>query len=169
MGPNIPSFTDAVAQASTGSNLGNDIANLAPLATTWHGAQTGVNAQQVMNTPSTTSPGVLSKFTSFLGNIFSETGHLAGQAGSWLAHTTVNMVESPIHYGEALGHGILDQMNLNSINAQNQQLSDKQANIMQAYKAGRMTPTQYKNAMLDLSQDFDNLSKQSVAIGNKAT
>jgi hypothetical protein len=147
--------------------MGQSIANLAPLATIAHGAQMGVDAQQVFSTPSAPSQGVLSKFTGFLGNIFSETGHLAESAAGWLGKQVVNMAEAPVKFTYGTVRMGLDDLHLNQINSQLDQLSAQRENIGNAFRAGRMTGTQYSAAMDDLNKTLQGINNDTQATANR--
>lgn len=142
------------------------VADLAPLATSWHGALNGVAIQH--QAPSVSSyPSNLSKFGSWIGSIASETGHIAVGAANWLKNNTISMVTGAPRLGAGFGHEILDNMQLDSISTQNQQISDRTNNAIQAYKSGRMTSDQYRLTMQSIANDSNNIVSQSNAVNNR--
>lgn len=147
---NIPSF----AEASKGGNLQQDISNLAPLATTYHGAQTGVSIGQVKNS---VPQGNLAKFFNFGSAVASESSHLLGAAGNWLVKQTSSLITAPPKFGTALGNMGLDVYNSHAINKQQVELSQRLDTITSDYKSGRLTLSGYKQALKEYNQDANNL------------
>lgn len=160
---NMPAFG---AAPNPGARLQSDIGKLAPLATQYHGAQSGAAIPQYKAT-NTGSPSNLAKFGGFMGGIAKSVGHLAVQATEWLGKNTVQMAEAPVKMGAGLGNEITDVLNLRSIQSQNQQYSDQLATLKSQYKAGQISNKSYRSGLLDLSQNFDNLSKQSSALDKR--
>lgn len=146
------------------SRLEGDVQNLAPLATSYHVQQPN---QPVGFTQPFQTQGNLSKFTSFVGTIGKEIGHVAGAATKWLATNTANMVEAPVKLGAGLGHGILDRSSLDSVNAQNDQLSTRMDNLLTDFKSGRISKSQYSAELKSLNQDYNNLISQNKALDGR--
>jgi hypothetical protein len=162
---NAPSFD---APVNYGSELKTSIANTAPLATSWHGAQTGVNIKQVFNkTPAQPQASSISKFAHFIGGVGSEIGHMVGGAATWLAKNTGNMITAPARLGVGFGHAILDNYDINQLNAQTKQNSDMLNRLHSDFKAGRITAKGYKIGLEELAKENNVLTKQHVALNNR--
>lgn len=154
------------------ANLTQDVGGIAPLATAYHGAQSGVDIQQVTSQLAGNGEGNLAKFGHFLGGLFSETGHLAEGAVSWLGKNALNMVEAPFKFGASIGHQIQDSMLLDSTMKQIQQASVQADNLTTLWKSGKITTAQYKeslndnfNTLQDLryrTESYQNMSKQDI-------
>lgn len=162
---NAPSID---APVNFSSDLSSTVGKVAPLATQWHGAQTGTNIQQVFNKPTTTAqPGVVSKFAHFIGGIGSEVGHIATGAASWLGKNVVSMAESPYHYAQGLSHAILDNADINMLTAQTKHNTDSLDALHLSYKQGRITAQQYKEGLNKLALDNNSLVGQQTALDNR--
>lgn len=164
MDGDLPAFGSAV---NYGANLTQAVGNLAPLATSYHGAETGVQTQNSVIPTTPSGGGNLSKFENFIGSVGSETGHLAGQAASWLGKNVVNMAEAPYKLGEGIGHGIVDRLNLDSVSSQNDKLSESQDNLSQQYKSGTITTKQYQAGLKELNEESTNLIGQTKSLSNQ--
>ena len=160
----MPSFGSA---PNPGTQLQGDIKALAPLATQWHGAQTGVSIAQYTPTPSTSSQSGLSKFAHFIGGAAGEVGHITASVGKWIGEQGKQMVMAPIDYGSNLAHGWLDKSEMSQIAAQSQQDTDKLATITKEYKAGRISATQYKISLNSINQDLMFTQKQGQGMANR--
>lgn len=147
----IPSFQ----QASQGGNLSQDVANLAPLATTYHGAQTGVSIGQTVN--KAPSQGFLPTLASKLGAIGEESAHIVGSVGSWLVKQTAQLVEAPPKLGTSLGNLGMDVYNAHSITNQQKELDQRLGTISDQYKSGRISLAGYKVALKEYNEDTTNL------------
>lgn len=149
------------------ANLTNDVSNIAPLASTWHGAQTGVQVQQVNNTPAVTEPSNVSKFFGFLGGTLDDIGHVASGVGSWLGKTAVTAVEAPYKLGEGIGNGLVDRLTLDSNTKQTAQTSQQLDNLTAAYKAGVINSTQYKEGTKGVNEQLSNIMNENKAVSNR--
>lgn len=157
------------------ADLTHDFQTLAPGVTT-----IGTQSQGATFNPASygAAKGGSTGLTGFLGDVFNETGHLASQAAQWLGKTAVNMATAPIKLGEGLAHGFLEGgvlghsflgTELESVSAQNKQLTDQMNTLQSNYKAGRISKSDYQLSMKELSQSFDNLVSQTNALNNRVT
>jgi hypothetical protein len=148
------------------SDLTHDFQTLAPGVTT-----VGQESQGATFNPGsygkTAAASGSTGVTGFLGNIFHETGHLAGSAATWLGHTAVSAIEAPFKLGSGVGHGILDHMELGSISQQNSQLSAQMHTLQTNFKSGKLSRQDYTKGLKDLSQEFDNLTTENKALNNR--
>lgn len=161
----MPSF-DAPVDYQGG--LQKSIAQTAPLATHWSGALSPyTTAPQVFNQVSPSKGSGLSKFFHFIGGVGGEIGHLAGGAFHWVTSNLTQAVEAPYKFGEAISHGWQDRMDINEINSLNQQYSDKMDSLGQLYKDGKITSKEYATEMKSISQDLQNLDRQSSGLDNR--
>lgn len=143
---------------NTGQNLGQDVANLAPLVNEWHGSQQGV---QIGYTPPSASGGSnVSKALHFFGAVGSEIGHVAGAAGKWLANTATTMVEAPFKMANSGYHVAVDGINNYGQNNQLNQLLSQQKNLSQQWRSGQISTDQYKSGLKDIMSAHNTLSKQ---------
>lgn len=154
----IPSF----AQASAGGNLTQDIANLAPTATVYHGAQTGVSIAQVKSSPAG-SQGVMPAFIGKLESIGKEGAHIAMSADRYLINQGKSMVQAPPKFGTALGNLGLDAYTTHSLAAAQTELGQRLGTISDQYKSGRISLAQYKVALKEYNQDANNLISEESA------
>lgn len=162
---NMPAFG---SQADPGARLQSDIAATAPLATQYHGAQTGVNIAQYNAPPPVASKGsALSQFGHFIGGVASSIGHIATGATEWLGKQLVSGAEAPIKFGNAIGHGWLDNMNQSTITSQSTQLDNKEKALQANFKAGRITSKDYALQMKEISSGYQELSQLSTSLQNR--
>lgn len=167
-----PNLQDAIIQYQNGgrdtaiqsavNNLGQGLSSVSSSPT---GASFNASSFGSVKTP---SPSSLNKFTGFLGDLGKETGNIAMKAGSWLTKQVVNMAEAPIKLGAGIGHGILDNLELNNISQQRDQLSAKMQTLQDNYKSGKISKEDYTLSLKDLSQDFSSLSKDSQSLADRA-
>lgn len=161
----MPAF-DAPVNYQAG--LEKSIAQTAPLATHWSGALSPyTTAPQIFNQVKPSGGSGLSKFFHFIGGVGGEIGHLAGGAFHWVTSNLTQAVEAPYKFGEAISHGWLDRMDINEINSLNQQYSDKMDSLGQLYKDGKITSKEYATEMKSISQDLQNLDRQSSGLDNR--
>lgn len=147
---------------STG-NLAQSVGEIAPLATEYHGVQNGVAINQVSNATAR-GGGVVATFAHWLGGAASQTGHVAGDVAKWLGQQTVSMATAPIRYAESEGQGILDNVNLAAIQAENKQQSSRMDTLNSQYKTGRINKQQYTSALDSLMQDQRNTASREDAL-----
>jgi hypothetical protein len=172
MGPdpfNMPSF----GSQSAGDNhaaLQQAVNQAAPLATQWHGPAHGVPIAQVFNQTTQAKPkggGILSNLAHFIGGIGSEVGHMASGAAHWLGTNAVNMAESPYHYAQGLSHAILDNQDVNMINAQTKQNTNMLNALHDSYKSGHLTAKQYKDGLQQLIKDTNDVNNQQRSLDSR--
>ena len=164
-----PSLQDAMTQYQNGgaqAQLGADIGKLAPGISSISSAATGAN-YHAPAASSFNSGSNISKFVGFLGDLGKQTGNIAESAAKWLGTQGLNMVEAPIKLGASLGHGILDNMDLNSISAQNQQYTAQMQTLQQNFKNGTINKASYVRGLKDISQSFDSLVQQQNSLNNR--
>lgn len=170
MGPDpfsMPSF-GAQSASQNHAALQQAVNQAAPLATQWHGPAHGVDIAQVFNQPAQPKPGgVISNFAHFIGGIGSEVGHITEGAAKWLGNSAINMAESPYHYAQGLGHAILDNKDINMINAQNKQNGDMLDQLTNSYKAGRISHQQYQTGLNSLIKEGISLNQQQKSLDNR--
>lgn len=163
-------LSGASAQNGTGGAVGRltqDVASLGPLAQTYHSATPDIPVANYQ--PSTSSQSNVSKFSHFLGGALSETGHIAEGVGTWLGRQALSIPQGIEHYGAGLAHGFLDQSTLRSLDSQNKQNSLNLENTINAFKSGRMSQTEYRKELFNISQNNDNLVSQQIAFGKQLT
>jgi hypothetical protein len=158
-GGNVPSVADLL---NTGGNLQNDVGNLAPLATTWSGSIQ--SASRTFQAPAAPAPQGVGKVTNFFTSAVSSIGHLAESAGAWAGRQLVGIAAGVEHLGAGLGHGIVDHLNLSSINQQNEEMSAKLDTLHNLFKSGRITAAEYKSQLNDHNQVMDNLTREASAL-----
>lgn len=146
------------APTNAQANLQNDINRVAPLATQYHGAQTGVQIQQITPQVSKSGPGVLSAFGHFLGGVASESGHLLEAGAKWLGHTAVDMVEAPVKLGSGLAHMGLDSYDTFINQSQTNELNARLTTIMSQYKSGQLSTNEYRKELASYQEDNKNLN-----------
>src|SRR5258707_7853825 len=117
------------------ANLSNDVSGLAPLATSWHGANTGVNVAQNVTSAYTPAPSALSKFTTFLGGIGNSLGGMAIGAAGWLKDNSIQMAEAPIKFGADISHTTIDQFELSDVQYKNNFYSKQQDALTAQFKS----------------------------------
>lgn len=145
----------------------NDVSNLAPLATQWHGASSGVNIGQIMNTPSAgSSPGVIKGVENWVGSVGHSIGGLAVHAAAWLGKTAVTDSYRTIHLGADIGHGIVDYSKTLNIQDQNNQLSGRFDTLQGLLKSGSINSSEYLAELKQLNQDMDNNVRAATANTN---
>lgn len=150
------------AQGSAG-NLSTALGEALPMVTSYHGAQTGVDVNQIGNSTASQESD-LAKFGQFLGGVAGQTGHIALDAAKWLGQQGLSMATAPVRFGAGIGHDILDHMTLDSIQKQNQQNSARMDQLTSQYKSGRLTKAQYLSGLNSLMQDQHNTTSQENAL-----
>lgn len=162
---NMPSFGSA---PNYQANLEQNVAQTAPLARNFNGAQTGVEVAQVFNkAPSVPQPGNLSKFAHFIGGIGSSIGHIAGSAADWLGTQAKNIVTTIPREAQGFSHAILDNADINMLQAQTQQNSDTLDSLSAAFKGGKLTSDQYKQALQVLIGENNSITQQQMGLQNR--
>ena len=169
MDSGIPQMTPIGGSAA---NLSNDVNSLAPLASTWSGAAVGVPvAQNITGYNISSNQGVVGKFTSFLGGLASETGHIAGGAASWLLTQGKDMLLSPYHVVQGIGNSIYDNTavnaQLNGINTQTSQISAQLQTLHDQFKSGTINSTQYSQGLKALTSASTIIDQQTQSINNQ--
>lgn len=159
----MASFGSAPA---AGTRLQSAINSTAPLATTYHGAQTGATIPQYQ-APTTDNRSGVQKFADFLGNIKDQTGNIASTAAQWLGGQLVHASEAPLKFGRDLGNEIVDNMSLDENNAKSKMLDNMMTTLQSQYKSGKISSDSYKKGLNELSQEFDNLSNSTRAVNKR--
>ena len=120
---------------------------------------TGVDIQH--QAPAAPAPqGVLPAFWGKVTAVAGETGNITGDIGSWIGTQFTNAAKDVIGTGAGAGHAIVDKMNVDSLNAQTQELSTRLDNIVQSYKSGQLSKQDYLKALDQYNQDNTNVSNQ---------
>lgn len=166
---NMPQWGAGQAPTPT-QQLSTTISQVAPLAQNYNGAQVGQGSvPQVFNAPKAApQQSNIAKLGSFVSDIFHETGNIVSGASKWLATNATAAVEAPIKFGNAEAHGIIDNLDLKSINAANQQNSDTLTTLSQQYKSGLITSKQYKLGLAQLTTDINETRNQENNVSNRA-
>lgn len=155
-----PSSVQAFGQFNASADLTGQVANLAPLATVYHGVQPGVDAQFKAAAPGSSSQGILPAFWGKIESVGSEAGNLAEGAASFLGHTGVDMLTAPYKAGEGIAKGLLDRVEGGSMQAQSQHISDQLDSLMGSYKSGQISSKQYAEGVRQITQDSTNLQNE---------
>jgi len=141
------------------ANIGNDVANLAPLATTWSGANNGVAVQQHVTQAYQANPSGMAKFAQFASSIGKESIHMVGSAADWAFKSTKDMAVGLAHFPVSTYHVAVDaynqQMHGNEVNAQVAALNS----ITSAWKSGKISSSQFKTAMADWQTNQTKVSQ----------
>jgi hypothetical protein len=170
MGPDpfsMPGFGSPSAQQNS-ERLAQAVGQAAPLATQWHGELQVQAPQQIFAKPiAPKSGGVLANLGHFIGGIGSEIGHISTGAATWLGRNVKAMVESPYHYAQGMSHAILDNYDINSLNAQTKQNSDTLNSLHDAFKSGRISANSYKLGLKELSREMDSLTAQHTSLDKR--
>jgi hypothetical protein len=170
MGPDpfsMPGFGSQSA-AQNSQALTQAVGQAAPLATQYHGILQGQAPEQVFNQPvAPKSGGVLSNLTHFIGGIGSDIGHLATGAASWLGTQAVHMVTAVPREAQGFSHAILDNQDINMLQAQTKQNSDTLNWLSSRYRSGQMTKAQYQVGLAELSKENNSLVDQQVSLQNR--
>lgn len=159
-------------QGSTGANdAAAALKPLLPNISVYHnGPSTAPGLQAQVTTPAVASVGAggnLGKFGHFLGGLGTEIGHMATGAATWLGKQAINLAESPVHLAQGISHGWLDNMQLNTINQRDQQISVRMQAAHDNFKSGLITAKQYSLALRSLSQDAANNQKDAKGMVGK--
>lgn len=150
------------------TQLSNTISQVAPLATSYHGAQTGVEINQnALKNPAAAPQGVVSKFAHFIGGVGSEIGSIAEGAGKFLATSVTHMATSIPREVVGIVHGFSDRKAISTIQAQTQHNSDVLIALHDNYKAGRITAKQYQQGLITLGKATNSVVDQNTALDNK--
>jgi hypothetical protein len=160
----IPTYEDSVnaaAPINAPARLASDVNALAPLANTYSSPQNLSYGNYVAPRDST---GNLAKFGHFIEGLGTQIGHVAEGAASWLAKTTTEMVTAPVRYGAGIAHGLADRSDINAINVQSDQLTQRLNNLHSQYSSGKIDSGQYKSALKSINSDMDNLNRQATAL-----
>lgn len=183
MNPSAPSAPSASPGGAAGgipawgstpdyqTQLTNSVAALAPLAPTWNGAQNGVAVGQTVtkSAPSSASTDILPQFWNKVTSVVGESASILGTGAHWAGTQLVNAAEAPIQYGAGVANAIVDKMNVDSLSAQTQELTQRQDTILQAYKSGQLSKADYVKALGELNQDWSNVSSQLSAFESKTS
>lgn len=153
------------APINYGANLQAGVSNLAPLASSWHGAQTGVQMQGTWqqsgaagNATSSTG-GVLSTFTHFLGQTATEGTHLVDDGVKWLGHQAANMAMSPVEFGKSIGDRAVDDYQTYLNSSRQTELNQRLDTLNRSFKSGSISHTQYTSELSNWMQDNTQLSQ----------
>ncbi len=157
MGPdpfNMPSFGGS--QDFSGQ-LKQQVSQVAPLATQWHGALSGPSVAPVYNTVSTTTPKVsaLSIFTHFLGGTASEIGHVGASVAGWLGKQVTHSVANVANFGYNFSTGAIRSFEESH---QQDQLTNQQDKLNGLYKAGKISSADYNSQLKELIGQRNKLS-----------
>lgn len=150
----IPSFNDAV---NGSGNLSQDIANLAPLATTYHSGGVIPSVPVTYQAPRTQQGGALQQFGHWLGGVGTGIGHIVGGATTWLAKNTIQMAEAPFKFAYDFTKGAADTY---SQAHQADQLAAQQAHLSSMWRAGQITTAEFQSGLKDVLNQSNDLSKQ---------
>lgn len=161
---NMPSFG---SQQDPGARLQQDISATAPLATQYHGAQTGAAISQYIPTMTPTGQSGVSKFFHFFGAAGSEIGHVTSMATDFVGRQLKSMALAPYHFEQGIQHGWQDRIDNTRINTQSTQLTDRELTLHNQYKAGLITSADYKNGLIDIAKSNDALSKTATGMQNR--
>jgi len=164
MPPTLQEATQKFQNGGAQAQLSADFNKLSPGISTISGPSTGANYAATSTYDNRSNMG---KFVGFLGDLGKQTGHLAGAAGKWLGTQLENMVTAPVKFGSAIGHGLLDNMDLTTISAQSKQLDAQMQTLQQNFKDGKINHTSYVQAMKTLSQSYDSLVKENKLTQNR--
>jgi len=161
---NIPAF-GSYNPGQASSNLQGDVSNLAPLATHYSGAQSGVDIGYTP--PKSTGPQGIGKVFSFFGAVGKDIGHLSEAAAGWAGRQLGSMAIAPIHLGEGLSRSlVLDDIDLNSIDTQNKEFSDKLDNLHDQFKSGIISADEYKKQLNQYNKEINDLSHQASTLNS---
>lgn len=161
---NMPAF----GSAPTSADLQRIVGNVAPLATSYHGAQTGVDIGQAFNKPAAPAQSSnLSKLTHFIGGVGSEIGHIATGAASWLATQGKNIATVIPREAQGFQHAIMDNIDINKLTSQTQQDSDSLTALHSQYKSGKITSKQYQLGLKLLTSNSTQLVQEQQSLQNR--
>lgn len=164
------SWDEAVGNITTSANaptqLASGVANLAPLAQTIH-APAPSPAYPTYAPPASSGQGAIPGALHFIEHVGLGIGHMAGGAEQWLYHNAVPMVEAPFKAGAGLAHAYLDNQQLDSINKESQASAGRLDTLMNQYKAGLITRSQYQQGLKGINQDNANLINETKAANNQ--
>lgn len=140
--------------------LQSTLEQVLPTQQTFSGSMDFAAPKNVTPLNTTGNQGVMSAFMQKLGNVGSEIGHLAVGAANWIGKEAVQSVEAPVKLAYYTYNFAKDEFNYESLNQQRQDLSNQQTNLMNDYKAGRITRDQYNDGLKQINADLTKWHQQ---------
>lgn len=148
------------AQVNYGANLAGTISQVAPLASSYHGTQSGWQAQQIVNQPTTgPKPSGLAQLAQKIESIGSESAHIVGGAGKFIGKTLVEAATAPVKFATTETQTLIDNYRSGTIKMSGDQLTQRLQSLTSDYKAGRISSSEYKTALTELNKNFSDLQQ----------
>lgn len=147
------------------ANLQQDVASLAPLATTYH-APANVQAPTVTNQV-TGSTGALSQFWGKLSSIGSESAHLFGEGASFVGNNLLNMGKSIANLPIAINDFATNAYTSVEQGHMQTEILQKQSTLGNQWASGQITAQEYKSGMQDLMKASTTLGAQAKSLSAK--
>lgn len=153
---------DINAPVNYGANLGSTLSQVAPLATSFHGAlsqQGGIS--QVFNAQATTkAPSIMSQFVGKVESIGKESEHLFTGAADWVLHQGESMVTAvPKFAVNSVKFGI-DAFDSHTQSEQVNAMSNKLQTLTDMYKQGNISQSQYKTELNSWMKEQQQLTSR---------
>lgn len=156
---------DINAPVNYTANLGSALNNVAPLATTFHGSQTGATIQQVFNTPAAPkSPSVLSQFANKIGALGSESAHIVEGATGWLVHQGEQMVSGVVHFPMDAAKFTKDAYDTYAFRNQQNELTQRMTSLTAMWKSGLVNDQMFRSEMQQINGDSVKLTSDNSSL-----
>lgn len=149
--------TNGMADASTAFKA------ILPYASTYTpGTSSAPQLQAQVTTPAATSadsvPG-LTKFAHFVGEVGTETGHLAGEAVGGVIHSTVSMAKGVWNFIPSTVHFGVDAFDVHSQANEANSLLLKQQNLTKQWNSGLISNSEYTTGLKEITTDQTRLQQ----------
>lgn len=107
-------------------------------------------------------PGIVQKTADIGKQIGDVVGMVAGKTAGFLKNSAVDIVKDAALAAKSVGR--VENLEATQYNRMATQLSQKQDELVQAYKSGKMSKENYSKALQDISTAFSEISKQNSMI-----
>lgn len=154
---NIPGVDSAF---NPQADLTRVVAQTAPLAPVWHGVQQNAPGQPSASAVKSSSQGVLPAFWGKVEAVGSQAGHILGEGAAMIGHALGDMATAPVKFVESGVNAFKDTLTSDSLSKQSQAMSDRFDSLINSYKSGQISKTDYLKGLQEFSVDNQNLSNQ---------
>lgn len=141
-------------------DVGSLLSSVAPLASSWHGAQTGVASAQQLQT-NYSSQNAIQKVGSWLGSVGDTVGHLAATGAKDIGHTVVSAIDAPKNLGVGLYELGKSAVNNDKLNATINNVQEQSKNINNAYQDGKIDQDEYNAQMKNIMSQYNDITTRN--------
>jgi hypothetical protein len=156
MGP----FT-APAIGGSAAGISEDVNNLAPLATVYHGADTGVSTNQVVKASSyTAAPSNANAFFSKVGSVFKESGHMFMGATDWVGKQLYQGGKDAVTFLPDLAKETVTSYQDMQANFKQNSLQTQYSQLLSDYKDNKIDENQFNEQLKSIQDSYKQTTNQ---------